>query len=494
MSKDNSYRQIFKSTSIFGLVQVVNILISIVRSKCIAVFLGPAGMGIVSLLTSTLGLITSLTNFGLSTSAVKNIAAAKAAGDEQKLAKTVAVFRYLVWITGLLGFIITLILAPWLSEIAFESKKYTITFMLISITLLFVQISAGQNVILRGMRMVQYMARASSLGAIAGLFISIPLYMFFLDKGIVPAIILTSISALIISWVYARKVKIPDAAIDKEILKTEGVEMLKMGFLISISGLITTGASYLVRIFISKNGGVEDVGLYTAGFAIIGTYVSMIFTAMSADYYPRLAAVAHDDVSCKKEINQQSEIALLILAPILVLFLVFIQWGITLLYSAQFLGVLDMVHWASIGVFFQALSWSIGFIFLAKSASKIYFWNELIANIYILGLNVAGYYFFGLTGLGISYLVAYFLHFLQMLVVSNKLYNFSLNKNTLRIFVIQLSIATICFVSVYFLKGFLAYLIGSGLLVISSVFSWKELDKMISIKDVFIKLKNKYAK
>jgi ABC-type branched-subunit amino acid transport system ATPase component len=53
----DSYRNVMKATSIFGGVQVFNILIAIVRSKFIALFIGPSGMGIASLLNSTLGLI-----------------------------------------------------------------------------------------------------------------------------------------------------------------------------------------------------------------------------------------------------------------------------------------------------------------------------------------------------------------------------------------------------------------------------------------------------
>ena len=59
--------------------------------------------------------------------------------------------------------------------------------------------------------------------------------------------------------------------------------MLKMGFLLSLSALITMGVSYLVTIYISAKSGLHEVGLYNAGFAIIGAYVGMIFSAMSVE-------------------------------------------------------------------------------------------------------------------------------------------------------------------------------------------------------------------
>ncbi|WP_050019956.1 oligosaccharide flippase family protein [Chryseobacterium sp. P1-3] len=92
MSEDkSSYKQIFKATSIFGGVQVFNILISIIRSKFIAVLLGPTGMGIAGLLLSTVTLMSSLTSFGLGVSSVKDIAAAHESKKNEELLKN---FRY----------------------------------------------------------------------------------------------------------------------------------------------------------------------------------------------------------------------------------------------------------------------------------------------------------------------------------------------------------------------------------------------------------------
>lgn len=443
-NKKNSYQQIFKATSIFGGVQIVNIIILIIKSKFIAVFLGPVGMGVSALLTSSTGFITALTHFGLGVSAVKNVAVANSSGDEKKLGQTIAVFRKLVWFTGLLGFVITLLLAPWLSELAFGNRDYTFAFMFISITLLLTQISDGQTVILRGTRRIQYMAKSSMIGSLIGLLISIPLFYFLGNKGITPSIVLTAISALIVTWYYSRKVHVPKVKIDSKLLYNEGKDMLKMGFLISLSGLITLGTSYIMRIFISNNGGIADVGLYNAGFAIIGTYVGLVFTAMGTDYYPRLAAVSNDNSKCRDEINQQAEIALLILAPILIIFLVFINYAVVLLYSKQFTAVTAMVQWAAVGIFFKSTSWALGIVFISKGDSKVFFWNELITNIYLLAFNVIGYHYGGLTGLGISFLIGYMLHMLQMYLVTRKLYDFSFDKNFIRIFVIQFSLAVLC--------------------------------------------------
>jgi O-antigen/teichoic acid export membrane protein len=262
--------------------------------------------------------------------------------------------------------------------------------------------------------------------------------------------------------------------------------------MLSLSGLITLAVSYLTRIYIGREGGMEQVGLYSAGFAIIGTYVGLVFNAMATDYYPRLSGVAHDNQLAKETINQQAEIVILILAPILMIFFVFINWVVQLLYSSLFIPVNGMIQWAALGMFFRAASWSIAFLYLAKGVSKLFFINELLANIYCLILNVLGYKFFGLDGLGIAFLLSYIIYLLQVFIICNRKYTFNFDKSFVKIFVIQLLCAIVCFCVMKFVSSPYQYVIGSGFIILSSVYSFSELDKRIGIKELIIsKLKIK---
>lgn len=480
-----------KATSLFGGVQVFNIIISIIRTKFVAVLLGPAGMGIMGLLTSTTGIISSLTNFGLGISAVKDIAAAYGTNDEKRIGTVITAFRRMVWITGSLGFIVTVLLSPWLSQLTFGNRNYTLAFIWLSVTLLFNQLSSGQFVLLQGLRKLNYLAKANISGSSIGLFVTLPLYYIWGIDGIVPGIIGASLVSLVMAWYFSGKVKVEQTNLTRSQSFAEGKQMLRMGFLISLSGLMTVGASYIIRIFISHTGGLEQVGLYNAGFAIINTYVGLIFSAMGTDYYPRLSAVAYDNKLCKQTINQQAEIALLILAPILIVFLVFINWVVILLYSKQFIAINDMIYWAALGMFFKAASWSIGFVFLAKGAGKIFFYSEFTANIYMLIFNVLGYHYWGLTGLGLSFLVSYFIVLLQVFFISKIKFEFSFVSSFVTIFVIQFCLAIAGFMTIHYIPKPYKYIVGAILVIISGLYSARELDKRLNIKQIFIKLKNK---
>jgi len=207
---------------------------------------------------------------------------------------------------------------------------------------------------------------------------------------------------------------------------------------------------------------------------------------MGTDYYPRLSGVANDKDKFVLLINQQAEIGLLILAPLLTVFLIFINWIVIILYSTKFLPINEMIQWAALGMYFKVVSWCIGYLLLAKGATKLFFWTELIANSYILFLNLVGYKFMGLEGLGISYIVGYIIYLIQIYIVCNRQYKFYFNTEFYRIFGIQLAIGLSCFAIIKLFPQPWSYLIGIPFILFSGYYSFKELDKRIQLKNLIL--------
>lgn len=488
----SSYRNILKATSLFGGVQVFNVIISIVRSKFIAILLGPAGMGIAGLLTSTTSFITGITSFGLGTSSVKNVSAANATGDNYKIASVVSVLRRLVWITGLLGTLITICLSSWLSQVTFGNKDYTLSFMCISVTLLLTQLNSGQLVILQGLRKLKQLAMASLAGSVVGLLVSVPLYYIWGIKGIVPAIIVNATFTVFFSWLFSFKIRIMKVKVDRKMLKTEGVDMLRMGMMLSLSSLFVLASSYILRIYISRTGGVAQVGLYTSGFTILNTYVGLVFSAMITDYYPRLAGLLDDNIKTKVAVNQQAEMAILIIAPILTIFIIYIKWMIVLLYSNKFIAINEMMQWAALGIFVQAAGWPMGLIFVARGDTKVFFWSEFCAYSYYLLLNIAGYKLLGLRGLGISFFIGNIIHFTQVLTIVKFKYNLKYENIFYKILILQSFLCLLCFIMAIKLKPPFTYCVGSVFIAISLVYSYIELDKRLNMNKLLRDIKNKF--
>ncbi len=476
-----SYRSIFKATSLFGGVQLYQIIISVVKSKFVAILLGPAGMGLQGLYQSTLDLIKSVSALGLEQSAVRDISEANGSGDLNRVSRTVETVRKLVWVTGSLGLLITLILSPLLSKLTFGNGDYTWGFIILSTTLLINQLCSGQKVLLQGMRRLKDLAKASAVGSTVGLLVSIPIYYWLGVDGIVPTMVLTSITALLLSWFYSRRIEIIKTHVTTRQAINDGRSMIKMGIAMSVSGILVTLCAYILRGFIRQQGGVDEVGLFTAGFVIVNTYVGMVFSAMGTDYYPRLAAVNKDNNKCKELINQQGEVALLILAPIIVSCILFMPLLIKIIYSDAFLPANDYIMFAVTGVFFKAVSWVISYSFLAKAESKLFVINETITNVYTLGLYLLGYSIGGLSGLGITFALGYLIYLIQVYCISRMRYGFRFTKSFINILLVQFLFVGTCLTLRLMLNSNLFYVLGGIVFGLCSGYSLFSLNRRIRL-------------
>ena len=487
----SSYRSIFKATSLFGGVQVYQILIQIIKSKFVAVLLGPAGVGIMGLYQSGLQLIQQLSSMGLSQSAVRDVSEANGSNDMQRIAKTVTVVRKLVWVTGILGLVLVACFSPLLSKTSFGNYDYTIPFIILSVILLLDQLSAGQKVVLQGLRRLKDLAKCSAFGVTFGLITSVPLYYWLGIEGIVPTLILNSLCSLLLSWFYSRKIKVEKVKVTPKQTLEQGKLMLVMGVSMSISGILSTIVAYAIRGYIQANGGVEQVGLYQAGFVIMTTYVGMVMNAIATDYYPRLAAINKDNQKCREAVSQQGEIGVMILAPMLTICLVFMPSVIEILYSDKFLAANEYISWACLGMMLRMASWVLAFIFVAKAESKLYMINELSANLYYLVFSLIGYKTLGLTGLGIAFALEYIVYFIQCYLITRKRYNFNFSNSFIKCYGIQLLLIIACLIIVLTLSGWQKYLIGSVIIAISCYLGIKGLNEKMDLFNV-IKKKNSH--
>ena len=469
--RSSNYRQIIKATSIFGGVQVFNIFVSLIRSKVIAFFLGPVGFGISGILTTTADFISALINAGISSSAVRYISLSSKDGDDAKIVESVSLIKQLVRVTGLLGLTLTIIISPLLSQMSFGSTEFAYSYVWLALSVFFQQITSGKLVVLQGLLKLKYLALANMLGATFGLLLGVPLYYFFGVKAIGPVIFISALTTFVCAKFYFKKLNLKQVDIPRGVLISRGKELINIGFFLSVSSLIAIGTSYVLRIYIGKIGGLSEVGLFTAGFAIINTYVGVVFQAMSTDYYPRLSAESNNIERSNIIVNRQSEVSLLIIGPILCFFIVFIKWIVIFIYSEKFIEICNMLYWAALGIYFKAPAWAMAFVFLTNGRTKFFFFNELISNLYMFFLNIFGYWYLGLEGLGISFLISYFIYFLQVHFVVRRVFGIVLNKEFVLISLVQFSLGISVFCLAQFSSEYFLHIMGLAIVFINSGFS-----------------------
>lgn len=491
MSDQRNFKEGLRGTTLFGGVGILNILISVAKSKIVAVLLGPAGMGVLGLFNSVVDLINKSTNFSLRTSAVKDISTAYASHDNNIISKTYSVFRKLIILTGLLGLFVCIVFSPYLSITSFGNYSHTIPFMILALSFPIFQLSDGLNVLMQGTRHLRLLAKSNVIGNVLALLAVAPFYFVFGIEGIVYTIVIGYLVHFAVTWYYANKIEIEKFPIRIKQAFIEGREMLKMGFMISLQGIFVALSAYIIRAFISNTANIEEVGLYTAGFYIINTYTGLVFSGMATEYYPRLASMANDNVGIFKAVDSQSELSILLLSPLLSAFILFGNVAIILLYSKDFLGITMMINISMLGMFFKAPSWCLGYVYLGKGDSKAFFWNELLTICYSLALNILFYQLWGLTGMGVSFLLSFIIYWIQNVLVCYFRYGYKFNTNIIKILVPQLSLAILCFGCVFIENLWIKYIIGGSLLLLSIYFSYRVLRNNIDLSHIKTKINNR---
>ena len=86
-----------------GGAQGLNILIGMIRVKFAALLIGPTGVGLIAAFQSLILLIGGVFGLGLKSSAVREVAAAVARGDDDKLARSIVTLRRMSLLMGILG-------------------------------------------------------------------------------------------------------------------------------------------------------------------------------------------------------------------------------------------------------------------------------------------------------------------------------------------------------------------------------------------------------
>ncbi len=481
----NSYQQILKTTSLFGGVQFFSILISVIRTKLIAVFIGPAGMGIIALLNSTLNVISGISGLGIETSGIKTISENYKNEDLKTVSTGIKIIRKIVFFTGIFGMLLVIIFSKMLSVITFGDASQTYSFVFVAVTVLFKQLSTGQLVVLQGLRKMKLLAKANLYGNLFGLLFSIPLYYFLRIDAIIPTIIIASLASLIFSFYYSNKIKIDNEKLAKEILLSEGKSIVKLGIMLTISGILTILSAYLVQIYIGKNGGLAQVGFYNAGFTLLNSYVGIIFTVMSTDYFPKLASINSDNEKVRSSVEEQAFISITIITPIIVLFLTFISLIISVIYTTNFKVIIPMVCFGILGMLFRAVSWSMGFILIAKGDSKMFIRTAVGFNLLFLIMNVSGYYFYGLEGLGFSFCLYYLFHFIALKVITKNRYDFYFSTAFYKTYIICFLICAVTFLLRYVELPILKYSLMVVMILISFGFSFYQMNKKINLSEIF---------
>ncbi|GAB4388068.1 MAG: O-antigen translocase [Thermodesulfovibrionales bacterium] len=483
-AEKHTYARILKSSALNIASSALNIAIGIVRTKTMALLLGPAGFGLMGVYGSIAGLAQSIAGMGINSSGVRQIAEAVGSGETERIGRTVAVLRRTSVVLGILGAALLVAFSRQVSAFTFGDEGHATAVALLSLVVFFSLISGAQGALIQGMRRISDLAKMGVMGAFMGTVLSIPVVFVLREEGVAPALACIAAMAVVASWWYSRKVKVEAPAMTASQGRHEAAALLKLGLAFMASGLMTMGAAYAVRTMVLRMVGFEATGFYQSAWTLGGLYVGFILQAMGADFYPRLTAAAADDARCNRLVNEQAQVSLLLAGPGVLATLTFASVVIALFYSGKFGAAVGILRWICLGMTLRVITWPMGYVILAKGRQNIFFFTELAWTAVNVGLSWICIKSFGLNGAGIAFFGSYVFHGLLIYPIVRRLSGFRWSAENGRTGLLFLSLIGAVFSCFYALPPVFAMGVGAIAVALSGLYSIRVLVRLVSLDSI----------
>lgn len=450
MQEKNFYSPIFKSTKIFGASHFVKIGTKIITNKIAAIYLGAVGIGIIGIVENLLSILFGIVNFGLTSSSVREIALLNKESEEvkNKEKRMISIIYYWSLFSGLLGAVFFGLISYSFFKNTYPSNSSYLWFVLVALYFVFFALFSARMSILQGRREIKKMVKIQVIISFIQMFLALGCYFFFKINGIAIAILISAIvSFLVVYFNTKNTIRFEKNNLTLKQVFFEGLPMVKLGIILSLGTLINQLAFYVIRLFLKDFLSIEALGVFQVSYTILIGYLGIIFIVMSNDFYPQLCNLESDTPIFEKYINDQTQFALFLVVPLVLLMYLLAPQLVVLLYSNSFLDVLLILKIALIGLIFKTIAWPIGFISLVKGNKKLFFKQNLLSDIVNVICSVVCTYYFGLKGLGFAFAIVFLVSLLYNFFTVTKNYSFSYSTETKRIIVLSMVIGAIALLS-----------------------------------------------
>lgn len=431
MKREGVSKVVLKAMGIFGGVQVLNILCSLIRNKLVAMWIGPAGVGLFGIFNQALEMLNTATNLGVRNSSVRDISQAVEKRDSSMISRIITVVRrWSLWL-GLGGALITMAIAPLLSRLTFGDFNHIWHYVALSAAVLFMALTNGEYAVLQGLSKLKKLARVTVSGTLGGLLISIPMFYFLREDSVLPSIIVYALCVMAAA-LFTKDKEFPKAKVTSRETVSMGADFIKLGVFMTLGSFVAMLASYIFVSWLNITSGKETVGFYQAGYTLVDKYAGLVFVALGYEYYPRLARVAGSSIRLRVFVSNQINLSFMVLTPCLLAFILLRSHLVWLLYSKEFLVILTYISWGVVGTVLRATSWCLSFVMLAKGDGKIFLITESLDAVIGLTLNIVCFSLWGVDGLGFAYIAWFACYTIIVGVVYFRVYHLTISIKCLR--------------------------------------------------------------
>ena len=414
-----------KATSAIAGAKLVTIFISILRTKALAIFLGPGGMGAISLVVSSVELTRVLFAFGLDSATVRKVAEVSTAEDPALLDQAYRIASRTALLIGVAACVALLIASPFLSAKLLGTPKNFWWFALAGCSLIVTPLLGTELAFLQGLKKSRDLASCQIIASIAGAILNIAMVAWLGKIGGIATLFPIAIISVVVHHHFLKKYR-PKIETPRPYNQIrESTKLLKLGSGFAINGiwLVTSGwlNLFFIKTYYGHDLGILQVGLYGAAATLANFYIGILVTAMGTEFYPSLIQLAHDRAAMNRLVNQQTLLSIGIGVPASLGMIIFSPWILSLLYSHEFVAGGDLMRWMLAGMAIRFAACPLGFTLLAVGSPRLIALSELATGAVMISTSYLMLQCFGLTGVGMALVLTNSLYLVGVFIVLQRM-------------------------------------------------------------------------
>ncbi len=335
----------FHAVGWLGSVSAFAFMSGLVRQKVFAVFLGPAGLGVLALATSALDLLATATRLGLPTGLLREVSTHIGSGKPGTARAAYRVGTSFGLALAATVMLIVIVWAPWFERVAFRGELPAWAVPVLAIAVPFLLASQFFETGLAAVGRIRRLAFSKLL--VIGLSLAVTVWLV-VAYGLAGAIIQIAAIALVGFLVpgvalWGARIREPATRITRELSSGVLRRIMGVGLAEGANHLVRTWNAWFFRWMVVGALGATANGLLQGVMGLSSQYSSAVMGGIFVYLLPRLSAAAQDADRFGRELADAVQKTLVIVIPISILLMGLRGWIVPVLWSDEFDGMVPLL-------------------------------------------------------------------------------------------------------------------------------------------------------
>lgn len=397
-----------RTTLLNGLATATRLAAALSLNKLLAVYVGPAGFGLIGQFQSLMSLISAAAG-GVFSSGVTKLTAQHAGTPEVQL----AVWRTALTV-GLIGAGIAslslLLFGPYVAGKLLADPSLSGAVFWLAVASGFLAINTIMLAALSGLKKVDAFVAAGILGSIVSAGVAALLVLEFgLYGGLIAIPIGQALCGVVTAVIFRKTVRFRWRELAGR-LDPQTTRALGVFALMAATTAIAVPLSHIaIRNGLTHTAGADMTGIWQAMWKLSETHLLLLTTTLSLHFLPRFSEIT-DGGELRREVAKAYQFVLPLVGATAASIYLLREPLTLLLFSPAFLPLAQALGWQLLGDVLKIGSWVPAYTMISHARVRLYIATECGFSLLLAAACLYGFQHFGLSGAGAGYAATYALY------------------------------------------------------------------------------------